>query len=98
MSSFFGEIENTLQNFGLNYLELTSPPKPEMGDLAFPCFGLAKEQGKNPAEVAKELAEKLQQENIEIVEKVQAFGPYVNFFLKTGVLAKKVVEIGRAHV
>ena len=90
--SILEQLKGILKNVGTEQTEFSAPPKSEMGDLAFPCFGLAKEQGKNPAEVAKELAEKLQQENIEIVEKIQAFGPYVNFFLKTGVLAKEVVE------
>ena len=40
-------------------ITFTVPPKPEMGDLAFACFELAKKENKNPAEVAKELAEKL---------------------------------------
>jgi arginyl-tRNA synthetase len=70
--------------------DLSVPPKPEMGDFAFPVFGIAKEQGKNPAEVAKELAEKIHCTGL--VEKVQAFGPYVNFFLNTGELAKLILE------
>ncbi|MDO8499783.1 MAG: arginine--tRNA ligase [bacterium] len=37
-------------------IELLTPPKPEMGDLSFACFDLAKELKKNPVEVAKELA------------------------------------------
>ena len=36
---------------------LTVPPKPEMGDLAFPCFPLAKALRKAPPLIAKELAE-----------------------------------------
>lgn len=31
------------------------------GDFAFPCFKIAKDFGKNPAELAKETAEKLNQ-------------------------------------
>ncbi len=33
------------------------PPKPEMGDLAFPCFSLAKMKGKAPNVIAQELSE-----------------------------------------
>ena len=33
---------------------LTSPPNPEMGDFAFPCFSLAKTLKKAPAMIAKE--------------------------------------------
>src|SRR3989338_757346 len=38
---------------------LEIPPKPELGDYAFPCFPLAKIYKKNPAEIAKELASKI---------------------------------------
>ncbi|OGH88773.1 MAG: arginine--tRNA ligase [Candidatus Magasanikbacteria bacterium RIFOXYC2_FULL_42_28] len=37
-------------------IDLTTPPKPEMGDLAFACFNLAKELKMNPVEIAKQLA------------------------------------------
>lgn len=57
----------------------TVPPKPEMGDLALPCFTLAKAQGKNPAAVAADLAARITPAGL--VARVQAFGPYVNFFL-----------------
>ncbi len=38
------------------------PPKPEMGDLAFPCFSLAKTLRNSPAAVAQEIAGKLNRE------------------------------------
>ena len=37
---------------------LTVPPKPDMGDFAFPCFTLAKKLRKAPPAIAKEIAEK----------------------------------------
>ncbi len=84
------QIFSLLQDIGIEMdIELSSPPKPEMGDFAFPVFALAKSQGKNPGELAKEIAEKIQ--GIGFVEKVQAFGPYVNFFLNTGELAKLIL-------
>ena len=45
-----------------NLLEV--PPKPEMGDYAFPCFGLAKEQKKSPLAIAQDLAECLKQKGL----------------------------------
>jgi len=72
--------------------ELSTPPKSAMGDLAFPCFAIAKEQAKNPAEVAKMLAAQLQNSTSALVEKVQAFGPYVNFFLNGAEVAKLVIQ------
>jgi arginyl-tRNA synthetase len=43
-----------------------------MGDLGWPVFSLAKELGKNPAELAKEIAEKYPTSEIT----AQATGPY----------------------
>lgn len=70
--------------------DLSVPPKSEMGDVAFPCFSLAKAAGKNPAEVAKDLASKIAPNGM--VEKVVAFGPYVNFFLGTPKVVSAVVQ------
>ncbi len=73
--------------------ELSAPPKPEMGDVAFPCFGLAKEMKKNPNEVAKTIAEAIKRQgDKEIIEQVEAFGPYVNFFLSTAAIARIVID------
>lgn len=54
------------------------PPKPEMGDFAFPCFQLAKAFRKAPNMIAEEMKDKI---NGEGFEKVEALGPYVNFFM-----------------
>ena len=59
------------------------PKDLSMGDLAFPCFILAKELNKNPMEIAKEIKEKLE-ENKEIkdyIEKIEAVGGFLNFTL-----------------
>lgn len=72
--------------------ELTTPPKPEMGDLAFACFEIAKKEGKNPVEVAKELSEKLKIKDMGLLSEVKAFGPYVNLFLNAQELAKIVLD------
>ena len=61
------------------------PPNPDMGDIAFPCFKLSKIMRKNPAEIAQELAQKLSGEDF---DKVEAKGPYVNFFFSIRLLAK----------
>src|SRR6266403_1880913 len=68
---------------------LSTPPKPEMGDFAFPCFNLAKEAQINPAEAAKELAAQIAPANGII--KIAAFGPYVNFFVDSNALIEQVV-------
>ncbi|MDV3428564.1 MAG: arginine--tRNA ligase [Bacillota bacterium] len=65
------------------------PPKPEMGDYAFPCFQLAKTFRKAPNMIAKELEEKINKEGF---EKISALGPYINFFMDKGVYVKNTVE------
>lgn len=52
------------------------PKNPKMGDYAFPAFALAKIEHKNPALIAKDIAEKISDDNF---TSIQAVGPYVNF-------------------
>lgn len=65
------------------------PPQSEMGDYAFPCFQLAKTLRKAPPLIAAELKEKLE---IEVMDKIESVGPYLNFFVNKGVFAKDVLE------
>lgn len=69
---------------------IENPPKPEMGDFAFPCFQLAKLMKKAPNMIAMDLKEKLGQ--VEGFEKVEAFGPYVNFFVAKSEFMKTAIE------
>lgn len=68
---------------------LSPPPKKNMGDLAFPCFLLAKELKSSPAKISSELSEKILPNDL--VNKCQAFGPYINFFLSLPELAKQII-------
>jgi arginyl-tRNA synthetase len=66
------------------------PPNPKMGDLAFPCFSLAKQFSIAPGQVAMQLREKL------VVpkgfSKVIAAGPYLNFFYDASEFSKFVLK------
>lgn len=84
MNSIEQQLISLLLDVGVSgNIALSKPPKPEMGDFAFACFGLAKEQGKTPNIVASELTNRIksQELRIKVIEKVEAFGSYVNFFL-----------------
>ncbi|MBZ9688440.1 arginine--tRNA ligase [Clostridium estertheticum] len=70
-----------------NLIEI--PPKPEMGEFAFPCFQLAKTMKKAPNAIAKDLKEKIENQGF---EKIECYGPYVNFFLDKGVFIKNTIE------
>lgn len=69
---------------------LDEPPKPEYGDLSFPCFQLAKGMGRNPAEIATELAAKIGP--TELISRIHAVGPYVNFVLNNEAFGAAVVH------
>ncbi|MEC0183301.1 arginine--tRNA ligase [Paenibacillus peoriae] len=64
----------------LSLLEI--PPQPEWGDLAFPCFVLAKKLRKSPQQIALELAEAISHEE---GLSASAAGAYVNITLNRSV-------------
>ncbi|HEY5575482.1 MAG TPA: arginine--tRNA ligase [Clostridiaceae bacterium] len=71
----------------MRFIEI--PPRPEMGDYAFPCFQLSKTLRKSPNVISSELAEKINKEGF---EKVDALGPYLNFFVDKSVFTKETIE------
>lgn len=68
---------------------LTRPPREELGDLALECFSLAKSLRQHPQAIAASLAQTMDANAV--VERVSAAGPYVNFRLRTPVLARAVL-------
>ncbi|KKU27285.1 MAG: Arginine-tRNA ligase [Candidatus Magasanikbacteria bacterium GW2011_GWA2_46_17] len=86
------QIIEILKKFGVTgAIELTTPPNPGMGDLAFACFGLAKEWKMSSAAVAVKLKFKIEDLRLKIVERVETDGPYLNFYLNTSEVAKLVI-------
>lgn len=81
------------QDIGLDKDEINGlieiPPQENMGDFSFPCFQLAKTLRKNPALIATELAEKLEDEDFTEIKNV---GPYVNFFLDRAKFENQVIN------
>lgn len=67
---------------------LEVPPKPEMGDYAFPCFQLAKVMRKAPNMISQEISEKINKDGF---EKIEALGPYVNFFLDKSAFSQSII-------
>ena len=70
---------------------METPPEPKLGDIAFPCFVLAKTLRKAPPMIAQELVSEFENDNN--FQKVEAVGGYLNFFFDrtsfiTDVLAK----------
>ncbi len=93
MDTFIKEIAEllgtTLQMRGADIASLIErPQKANQGDYALPCFFLGKEQGRNPVEIARELADQLAPAGS--IEKIAAAGPYLNFFVN------RIAFVGRA--
>ncbi len=66
------------------------PPKRDMGDFAFPCFQLSKTIKKSPNLIAIDIKENLG--CIDGFEKIEALGPYINFFVSKGEFVKEVIN------
>ena len=71
---------------------LTRPPKPEMGDLAFPCFPLAKTRGKAPQAIAIDLMPEVASALADAGILVEATGPYLNFRFDRKKVAAKIAR------
>ncbi|MEK7105445.1 MAG: arginine--tRNA ligase [Patescibacteria group bacterium] len=70
-------------------LELETPKQVAWGDIAFPCFNMAKGMKRNPAEIASELAPKIKEGGM--IAHVEARGPYINFTLNNEKFAQMVL-------
>lgn len=66
------------------------PPKPEMGDFAFPCFRLAKTMRKAPQMIAADIKEAIGK--VDFLEDIQVQGAYLNFFVDKKVFVKSMIE------
>ncbi|MFO8007456.1 MAG: arginine--tRNA ligase [Candidatus Brocadiia bacterium] len=73
---------------------LETPPSPEMGDYALPCFTLAGRLKQPPQQIAAGLAEEVGLPDD--VREVRAEGPYLNFFLDRPRTAERVLRRIRA--
>ncbi|RLJ03537.1 MAG: arginine--tRNA ligase [Candidatus Aenigmatarchaeota archaeon] len=77
------------ENIEMNDLE---EPKEGFGDLAFPCFPLAKIYKKRPDEIAKQIRENLDEGKFDLIERVEVVGPYINFHLNYNRFCERFVK------
>jgi arginyl-tRNA synthetase len=71
---------------------LETPPDPDFGDLAFPCFTLAKSYKKAPAQIAAELASQLSGQKGLFWNKVIPGGPYLNFYIAPEAYGREILH------
>ena len=69
---------------------LEKPPNPDMGDVAFPCFKLAKTMRKAPNMIAASLAPALGE--IDGISRIEPMGGYINFFADKTSFARTTLE------
>ena len=69
------------------------PPRPDMGDFAFPCFRLAKVLRKAPNMIAADIKEAIG--DVDFIEKIDVAGAYLNFYIKKDVFVKTMIEADR---
>ena len=67
------------------------PPRPDMGDFAFPCFRLAKVMHKAPNMIAADIKDQIG--DIDFIEKIEVAGAYLNFYIKKEIFVKTMIEI-----
>ncbi len=75
-------------------LSIEIPPRPEMGDYAFPCFRLAKTMRKAPNMIAADIKEAIG--DVDFLDKIEVQGAYLNFFIKPELFVKSMVDAAKA--
>jgi arginyl-tRNA synthetase len=90
ISQHLSGVLNISENEIFNNLEL--PSDPTLGDLAFPCFALAKIRKLAPVKIASEEAEKLKSNLPSGFKSVAATGGYLNFFFDQPVWTVGVLD------
>lgn len=66
------------------------PPKPELGDFAFPCFRLAKTMHKAPQMIAADIKEAIG--DVDFLEKIEVAGAYLNFYIDKSIYVKTMAQ------
>ena len=75
-------------------LRLTETDDPEHGDLALPCFPLAKALRTAPAQIALALKERLDTADTSglPLQRVETAGPYLNLFLRADAMVGDAIQ------
>lgn len=83
-----------LTNLELDAIEnlIETPPNPNMGDFAFPCFQLSKTLRKAPNMIATDLSVEISNVLDETFEKVENLGPYLNFYINKAEFIKATIN------
>ena len=72
-------------------INITLPPKEDMGDYTVVCFQYRNEKLKSPKDVADYLKDNFNDEK-NYIKEIKVSGPYLNFFLNFDVVSSKIIE------
>ncbi|MEM5772952.1 MAG: arginine--tRNA ligase [Candidatus Aenigmatarchaeota archaeon] len=96
-----GEVEEILNKAGVKEVRLEVPKVKEFGDIAFPCFDLAKQKKQNPQKIAEEIVRNIKFQKKNFIEKIEAKSGYVNFFFDwkkiSAWILKKILSEGEKY-
>lgn len=67
-------------------------PSDVAGDIAYPCFALAKVFKQSPQKIAEDLSSKIKFNQSEILEKAEPSGGYINFYINRNIFASEVLS------
>lgn len=81
-------LNNELSVNDIQYL-LEKPKNLDLGDLAFPCFTLAKKLRKSPNSIASDIKNNL---SFDLIQEVQVVGGYVNIFYHQPTITHQVLS------
>jgi len=87
------EINAILNSDVVDIKLISYPPNKEMGDLSLPMFQVAKNQGKNPIDIATDIMSKMSEKKDRLgIATITRSGPYLNFKIKQEFLAKEIID------
>ncbi|MDY4799375.1 MAG: hypothetical protein SO157_08555 [Bullifex sp.] len=73
-------------------IQVLTPPKPELGDVAFPMFAFAKAMRMAPPAIAAEVKSRLEKKSGVPSGELLVAGPYLNLKIDTSALAGELYE------
>ena len=85
---FKEEITKALKKELNQEVNLETPPNYTLGDYAFPCFSLSNIYKKDPKNIALDLSKKIKSKYF----RIEANGPYLNFFIDRKVFAENSIK------
>lgn len=79
-------------NLDVNLVTMVEKSKGSSSDLSITCFALAKIFRQSPIDIANEIAENIEKENLNYIDKIEVINGYVNIFLNREYIMLEAVK------